>query len=94
MWWGGHCWGSRLLSDSMLLYALLCVRPLARLWECRSGRLIILAMAAIGFLINAPAVYMAADRWNAVSPDPERMWSWQDPPFLYPILRAWNGEAD
>src|SRR5205823_3389017 len=32
MWWGGWCWGSRLLSEAVPLFALLCVKPVAALW--------------------------------------------------------------
>lgn len=90
LWWGGWCWGSRLLSDSLLFVGLLCLRPIGRLLEFRWGRALVIALGTISFLVNAPGVYMGADRWNGV-PDidqaPERLWSWQHPPFIYPFQK-------
>jgi hypothetical protein len=88
-WWGGHCWGSRLASETVPLLGLLCVRPVAALWQTRAGRGLLLASALAGLLLHAPAVYLRADRWNDLYLDehPEGMlWSWRDPPFLYPVL--------
>jgi hypothetical protein len=88
-WWGGHCWGSRLASETVPLLGLLCVRPVAALWQDRAGRGLVLASALGGVLLHVPAVYLRADRWNDLYLDehPEGMlWSWRDSPFLYPVL--------
>jgi hypothetical protein len=88
-WWGGHCWGSRLLTELLAPAALLCVRPMAALlwhpWWCWPA----LAAAAVAFLLNLPVLY--ADGWAWLD-DPEsinfssqRLWHWSRPPFLYPL---------
>jgi hypothetical protein len=89
MWWGGWCWGSRLVTDTLPLWALLCLAPVAWLWRSRGGRRLVFALAVLSFAVNAPLVYLRADRWNGV-PDnivdnPARLWSWSRAPFLYPL---------
>ena len=38
IWWGGHCWGSRLLTEVVVLAALLALPAVAALWTRRGGR--------------------------------------------------------
>jgi hypothetical protein len=89
-WWGGWCWGSRLASEMVPFLGLLCIRPVAVLWRARAGRALVLASALAGLLLHLPAVYLRADRWNDLylfdSRPERRLWSWRDPPFLYPVL--------
>jgi hypothetical protein len=91
MWWGGHCWGSRLAADVLPLWALLCVPPIAALWARKGGRALLVVLAILGCLAHIPAVYFQADRWNAdpvnVDERPDRLWSWREVPFLYPQRR-------
>jgi hypothetical protein len=92
MWWGGWCWGPRLLADTLPLWGLLCLQPLALLWASRTGRKVILALALCGFLVNAPPVYLGGERWNGLPEDvdehPARLWCWSDAPFLFPLLHG------
>jgi len=86
-WWGGHCYGSRLAAEIVPLGALLCVRPVALLWQARAGRPVIISVAVLSFLIHAGAVYQRAadwDNWVDVDYHPRHLWSWSHPPFLYP----------
>jgi hypothetical protein len=83
-WWGGHCWGSRLLAEAVPLLALLCVRPVALLWRRRSGRQVVTGVAVLAFLVHAAGVYWEPC-WEArtgVERHPEVLWSWSRPPFL------------
>jgi hypothetical protein len=83
-WWGGHCWGSRLLAEAVPLLALLCVRPVALLCRVRGGRPVLAGVAALAFLLHAVGVY-AEPCWEArvgVERHPEALWSWSRPPFL------------
>jgi hypothetical protein len=90
MWWGGACWGSRLLAESVPLLALLCLHPVAVLWRTPAGRAVVMALVLLGCLVHAPAVYFRAEDWDMaadVDHHPAVLWSWSDPPFLYPLLR-------
>jgi hypothetical protein len=92
IWYGGYCWGSRLVVETQPLLALLALPGLAVLWSTRRGRTTIAALAIAGALMQVPGVYLRACRWNiAVGVDvhPESVWSWSDPPFLAP----WHGKA-
>jgi hypothetical protein len=92
MWWGGWCWGSRLVSEVLPLLALLAVRPIAALGRSVPGRRLVLTLTLAGFLMQVPFVYLGAIRWNEladVDHHPEALWSWSRAPFLLPIV----GEA-
>ncbi|HJT78472.1 MAG TPA: hypothetical protein VJ739_14810, partial [Gemmataceae bacterium] len=91
MWWGGICWGSRLASEIIPLAALLCVRPVAGLWAYRPGRGIILALALLSALLHAPYLHGRAGEWAGhcdLNIHRDLLWSWSDPPFLYPLLHG------
>lgn len=81
-WWGGWCWGSRLVVEIVPMGALICVRPIAALWESRRGRALVVSLALLGVMAHVPAVYFNAFRWNATARFPEDTWSWSHPPFL------------
>jgi hypothetical protein len=86
-WWGGGCWGSRLASEAVPLAALLCLKPLAALWAAPNGKRLVLATAALSFLLHVPGVYLRGEKWCwDLGPDSvAKLWSWSDPPFLYPL---------
>lgn len=92
VWWGGHCWGSRLLAEIVPLLALLTVRPTALLLTSRRGTALVAALACAGVLVNVPWIFGESWRWlhDPVNIDlaPERLWDWSDAPFLYD-LNAW-----
>jgi hypothetical protein len=86
-WWGGWCWGSRLVVEAVPLCALLCVRPIAVLWATGRGRLLVLSLAMLGALVQVPGVYDDPDRWNAAHAGghARAVWSWSRAPFLAPF---------
>ena len=89
-WWGGYCWGSRLLIEIVPLLALLCVRPIAALGRNRAGRALMMSLALIGLAVQVPGVFWPGVRWNVaceVDLHPEHLWSWAHPPFLFPAVR-------
>jgi hypothetical protein len=91
LWWGGWCWGSRLAAEIIPLCALLCLRPIAWLWVRQMGRCLVLAVALLSVCMHVPAVCLRSDAWNAepnIDYSRERLWSWSDPPFLYPLLKS------
>jgi hypothetical protein len=88
-WWGGHCWGSRLLAEVVPLGALLCVSPVALLLRQRWGKSLFATLAIGSFLIHASGVYRETC-WEArvdVDKHPEAFWSWSQAPFLMSSYR-------
>lgn len=89
-WWGGHCWGSRLASDVIPLAALLCLAPLDALLERPWGRGFVVGLVLLSALFHLPSLYLRSGRWNGtndVDHNPAALWSWSNPPFLYPMLK-------
>jgi hypothetical protein len=86
-WWGGWCWGSRLVAGVAPIGGLLCVRPVAALWASRRGRGVLAVVLTVGSLAHLPAVYAGAFRWNARhAADPTTAaWSWRESPFFEPF---------
>jgi hypothetical protein len=83
-WWGGHCWGSRLLAETVPLFGLLCVRPVGLLCRLRGSRPFLAGLAAVAFPLHAAGVYPES-YWvipGGLDQHPEMLWSWSRPPFL------------
>ena len=91
-WWGGWCWGSRLVMGIVPLCALLCARPIAALIATARGRWLVAVLAILGALTQLPGVYDDACRWSIRHADaPEAaIWSWSDAPFLSPLTLPAN----
>jgi hypothetical protein len=88
IWWGGHCWGSRLLAEVVVLAALLAVPAVARLERWRFGSCVLVGPALLSFLTHAPVLFGEALKWNQLCDQrPELMWSWSEAPFLHPFRR-------
>jgi hypothetical protein len=88
IWWGGHCWGSRLLTEVVVLAALLALPTVAALWNRRGGKAFLLSLALLSFLPHAPVLFTDALAWNRLADQrPDLFWSWREAPFLYPLQR-------
>lgn len=89
-WWGGHCWGSRLVLEAVPLLGLLCVAPIAALIARRPGRILLLNLGLAGVLVHASMVYGKAHEWNGradIDVNAPALWSWSRAPFLWPITK-------
>jgi hypothetical protein len=100
-WWGGHCYGARLTTSLVPWMAILAILGSdARRRAALTGGLRmadhVLAFAAVllciaSIAINAIGAFsLEASKWN-ISPEnidrsPGRLWSWQRPQFLAPLL--------
>jgi hypothetical protein len=86
-WWGGWCYGSRLVVGVVPLGALLCARPIAALGASAPGRAAVVGLALLGALVQLPGAYSDPLRWNARhAQTPEAAaWSWSDAPFFAPF---------
>ena len=87
-WWGGWCWGSRLVIETVPLFALLCVRPIAALGRSNRTRALVVGLAMLGVLAQWPWLYSDGSRWNDAAHLPGDLWSWSRAPFLNPEPRG------
>jgi hypothetical protein len=91
IWWGGLCYGSRLVAEVVPILALFLVRPVAWLLSRRAGWVVLAAVGLFSFAIHAPCLYYDAWLWNSdpvtADADPSRLWDWARPPFLYNLVR-------
>ncbi len=82
-WWGGWCWGSRLVVDVVPLFALLCVVPIDGLLNTRYGWVVLLSLSLTSLAIHLPGVYGDPSIWNRKACFPGDLWSWRHAPFLW-----------
>jgi hypothetical protein len=89
-WWGGFCYGSRLIAEVVPIAAIFCVRPIGWLLSQKEGWISFAIVALLGFAIHVPCLYYDAWLWNALpfSADahPWKLWDWSHPPFLYGLV--------
>jgi hypothetical protein len=87
MWWGGHCYGSRLLAELVPVLGLLVVPIVTSLLSDRRAWPLLAALLIVGCLIHVPCQFSDAWKWNAIPTNiddhPERLWDWAHPPFLH-----------
>jgi len=87
IWWGGHCWGSRLMTEWLIPVSLL----VALVIDNRSiGKKTLVTLALLAGLMQLPYVLGKARFWmddpihsEQFVPMEERLWSWRDFPPLY-----------
>jgi hypothetical protein len=89
-WWGGDCYGPRLLADvtPILCFLLYPAADYCKGKKAMKYAIIGLAMLSIGMhAIGAGRDRVVGDRgWNAhyeIGRHPERLWSWRDSPPMY-----------
>ncbi len=88
MWWGGHCWGPRFLTEIMPALTILCVPAVERFRARVCGRGVLAVVVGWSILLQAVGTLdPKAHRWLSDPTDidraPERLWDWRDPPFLF-----------
>ena len=94
-WWGGNCYGPRFLTDLAPWFVLLAVLGLAahsrQKWRGGEIAAVVLLLAISIFMNGRGATSWDTWRWNSVPDDinkqPERLWSWRQPPFLAGLIR-------
>ena len=86
MWWGGYCYGPRLLADIAPLFCFF-LYPLGSVIAKRSSLLLgFVLLATLSFGMHAVGAYWYNGAWDAqasVWKDPGRLWSWKGSPFVY-----------
>jgi hypothetical protein len=91
MWWGGYCWGPRLLSELAAPLIVMTALATPRL-ASRPVRAAFATLALYSFLVQALGVYVyPRGRWDhtpvPVDHVPSRLWDWRDNPIAR-TLRA------
>lgn len=89
-WWGGACWGSRLVIETVPFFALLCLPAVAALRRLVWGRWILWTTLFVAALVQLPGVYLKVD-FRDTQPAlfgalPEPPGSWTHWPFLTPFV--------
>ena len=64
IWWGGYCYGSRLVAEIVPIAGLFAIRPVGYLLSARWGWAAVTAGGLLGFAIHAPCAYYDAWLWN------------------------------
>ncbi len=95
-WWGGYCWGPRLLTEILAPLIILIAAGLPAL-RGRGWKWTIAAAAVYGCLIQAVGVYCyPKGRWDrapvSVDRHPERLWDWRDNPITRTVRGGIAGE--
>ncbi len=84
-WWGGACYGPRLLADVTPVFALFLIPFLSR-WDLAKApwRTAFVTLALLGFALHLRGGWSGAVyQWNTgTNRDNQRSWDWSDPPFL------------
>jgi hypothetical protein len=91
VWWGGYCWGPRMLTElvpPLIVLMAFGVSVIERPWTRRAFA----ALVLYSFLIQALGVFFYPHgHWDAGPPSvdavPARVWDWRD----NPIARTING---
>ena len=84
-WWGGYCWGPRLLTEMLAPLMILIAAGLPAL-SGSGWKWAVAAAAVYGCLIQGVGVYCyPKGRWDrapvSVDSHPERLWDWRDNPI-------------
>ncbi len=86
VWWGGHCWGPRLLADAAPALALLTIPAIEWMERRRLWRGLFIGAAVLSVFMQALGAFCYPNtRWDetpvAVGSRPERLWDWADSPI-------------
>lgn len=94
-WWGGFCYGSRLMAELVPVLGLLAVRPVGWLLGRGWGIAVLLLLLNLGLAVHWSGAFGNGLLWNDdptnVDRNPTRNWNWTDPPFLYDALHGKGG---
>jgi hypothetical protein len=89
IWWGGVCYGPRLLADLLPVLCLALYPVAGRVLTHRGWRVVAAGLAAWSFAAHLIGVYWDDGRWNAYVM-PAGLWNWTDNPLTNPPRELWN----
>lgn len=86
IWWGGHCYGPRLLTDAvpcLVLLMLPAMNLVSRVYALRAAFVLLAAWSTFAQAVGA--FCYPNSRWDetpvAVGAQPSRLWDWRDNPI-------------
>lgn len=89
-WWGGECWGSRLVVETVPFFALLCLPIIAVLRHLLWGRRLLGATLLVAAFVQLTGVYLKVDFRDTqpalIGTQHEPPGSWAHVPFLTPFV--------
>jgi len=74
-WWGGSCWGSRLLTEAIPLLALLALGPVTVMMRSRVGRVALFALLILSLLPHLGGIWRAMLGANWKNLEESTMWN-------------------
>ncbi len=82
-WWGGNCWGPRLLTEMMPFLILMMVPAFDAVWASRWWRPAFVTLALYSIAIQVIGVfYYPNGHWDTEPPNiASRLWDWRDNPI-------------
>lgn len=86
MWWGGYCWGPRLLTELMAPLVVLIAAGMPRIERHRLLVAALAVLAAVSIFFHAIGAYCyPKGHWDhlpvSVDVDQSRLWDWRDNPI-------------
>jgi hypothetical protein len=89
-WWGGDCWGSRLVIETVPFFALLCLPCVSALRQLAWGRGLLATTIIVAAFLHLTGVYLKVDVRDTqpalFGTQPEPPGSWTHVPFLTPFV--------
>jgi hypothetical protein len=94
-WWAGYTYGPRYFTDVWPALLLLLVYGLVPYWRHSAVRVVAIALAVYGVVVQAIGVYAADDSWNRwpvpLEQSPQRVWDWNDLQITRALGNGWRG---
>jgi hypothetical protein len=89
-WWGGWCFGPRMLTDLMPLMTILLIPVLAKLRRMRALRITFVTVAAFSLCVQIVGAYFYFEQ----DIEPNQLWSWRNSQLLRAVedhkLEFWS----
>lgn len=87
IWWGGHCYGPRLLADALPAFVILIAPAMDAIFRSGLLRPVFAALLAISVFVQGVGAFCyPASRWDetpvSIGERPGRLWDWEDNPIF------------
>jgi hypothetical protein len=93
-WWGGHCYGPRLLADLAPVLALALYPVPGWLAARRTWKALFVVAVVLSVYAHVVGAFLDDGSWSSrmeIERHPERVWRWSDNPLVDPAVRLVRG---